>query len=85
MLALHGREEDAMQASAGDRIVVRSRHIGEPDRDGEILEVRGPGGTPPYVVRWSSDGHVGLYFPASDAIVHHHPDEKAAVSTPAVH
>jgi hypothetical protein len=56
-------------AQVGDRIVVRARRQGEPERDGEVLEVRGPEGTPPYVVRWSDDGHTGLYFPGSDAFV----------------
>lgn len=58
-----------MQARVGDHIVVRSRHIGEPERDGQIIEVRGPSGQPPYIVRWTSDGHVGLYFPSSDAVI----------------
>jgi hypothetical protein len=35
-------------------------------RYGEIIETRGPGGAPPYLVRWS-DGHEGLYFPGVDA------------------
>jgi len=66
-----------MQASVGDRLVVRSRHLGEPVRDGEILEVRRPDGTPPYLVRWSDNGHEALVFPGPDAYVqhfqHHHP------------
>jgi len=36
-----------MRAEVGDRIVVHSVHVGEPDRDGEILEVRGKAGGPP--------------------------------------
>jgi len=60
-----------MHASVGERIIVRGRHQGEPDRDGKILETRGPDGTPPYVVRWSSDGHEALFYPESDAIVQH--------------
>lgn len=59
-----------MQASVGDRIIVRGHHVGEPDRDCEVLEVRGPAGSPPYTVRWD-DGHEGLYFPGPDAVVHH--------------
>ena len=58
-----------MIAHAGDRIVVRANREGAPDRDGEILEVRGPDGTAPYAVRWSSDGHTGLFFPSSDAYI----------------
>jgi len=60
-----------MNAHAGDRIVVRGHHVGEPDRDCEVLEVRGPGGDPPYVVRWADDGHEVLFFPGPDASVRH--------------
>jgi hypothetical protein len=62
-----------MQAAVGDRIVVKSRHVGEPSRDGEILEVRGDEGGPPFLVRWSDDGHEGLFFPGPDSVVEHHP------------
>ena len=58
-----------MQATVGDRIAVKSTHVGEPAREGEIVEVRGPGGRPPYVVRWASDGHEALFFPGPDAQV----------------
>lgn len=61
-----------MHATAGDRIIVRSSHVGEPDRDGEVLEARGPDRTPPFVVRWSDNGHDVLFFPGPDAVVHHH-------------
>lgn len=58
-----------MKAHVGDRLVVHGHRIGEPDRDGEILEVRGADGAPPYQVRWSDDGHEGLVFPGSDAYI----------------
>jgi hypothetical protein len=38
------------------------------DRTGEIIEVKGPSGTPPYLVRFE-DGHEGLVFPGPDAVV----------------
>ena len=60
-----------MHATVGDRIVVRATHVDDPNRDGEILEVRGPDGSPPYLVRWSDTGHEGLYFPGSDSVIHH--------------
>ena len=60
-----------MKATVGDKIIVLSSHVDEPNREGEILEVRGPDGTGPYVVRWSDTGHEGLYFPAADAKVQH--------------
>ncbi|MGY1710269.1 DUF1918 domain-containing protein [Geodermatophilus sp. SYSU D00758] len=58
-----------MQARVGDRIVVRSTHQGEPERTGEVLEVRGDQGGPPYVVRWDPDGHTGVFFPAGTCTV----------------
>lgn len=60
-----------MFASPGDRLIVRSTHVGGPVRDGEILEVRNDDGSPPYRVRWSDTGHEALVFPGPDAEVHH--------------
>ena len=56
-----------MTAKVGDRIIVHSLHVGEPSRDGEILEIRGASGEPPYLVRWSDDGHESLVFPGPGA------------------
>lgn len=61
-----------MQASVGDRIVVKGHRMGEPDRDCVVLEVRGQQGGPPYVVRWGETGHETLFFPGSDAVVRHY-------------
>ncbi|RPF29136.1 DUF1918 domain-containing protein [Georgenia muralis] len=55
-----------MRAQRGDHIVLAAEHVGEPVRDGEIVEVRGGDGEPPYLVRWS-DGHEGLIFPGPSA------------------
>ena len=60
-----------MQARVGDRIVIRGHRVGEPIRDGEILEVRGPDDGPPYIVRWEDTGHESLFFPGSDALIEH--------------
>jgi hypothetical protein len=60
-----------MQAQVGDRLVIKAHHLGEPARDAEILEVRGPDGTPPFVVRWEEDGRIGMFFPGPDAFVQH--------------
>ncbi len=67
-----------MKAAVGDKIVVKGHRVGEPDRDAEVLEVHGTDGGPPYLVRWSDDGHEGLYFPGSDATTVHyeHDDER---------
>ena len=55
-----------MHAHVGDRLVVEGSKVGTPIKEGEVLEVRGPDGTPPYVVKWD-DGHEGLTFPGPDA------------------
>jgi hypothetical protein len=60
-----------MRATVGDRIVIRGHHVGEPDRDCQVLEVKGGDGGSPYVVRWADDGHEALFFPGSDASVQH--------------
>jgi hypothetical protein len=57
-----------MHADVGDRLVARGRHVGTHDRQGEVLEVRGENGEPPYLVRWE-DGHTDLFFPSSDTVV----------------
>jgi hypothetical protein len=58
-----------MYARRGDRLVIHSRAVDGPVRDAEILEVRHPDGTPPYLVRWSDTGHEALVFPGPDATV----------------
>jgi hypothetical protein len=58
-----------MRATVGDMLVVRGHHQGEPDRMGEVLEVHGTEGGPPFLVRWDDDGHEGLVFPGPDATI----------------
>jgi hypothetical protein len=57
-----------MNASVGDRLHVHGNTVGAPDRSGEIVEVRGEAGGPPYMVRFD-DGHTRLVFPGPDAVV----------------
>jgi hypothetical protein len=64
-----------LRASPGDRVIVSGHHQGEPARDGEILDVRGENGAPPYVVRWE-DGRVSTLYPGSDVSVQHFPHER---------
>jgi hypothetical protein len=59
-----------MDAKVGDHLVVESNRVGQPRKVGEVIEVRGPNGEPPYLVRWP-DGHEGLMFPGPDAHVDH--------------
>ncbi|RZS36923.1 uncharacterized protein DUF1918 [Herbihabitans rhizosphaerae] len=59
-----------MRASVGDKLHVQGRNVGNPEQEGEIIEVRGQDGTPPYLVRFS-DGHEGLVVPGPDCFVEH--------------
>lgn len=59
-----------MKAQVGDELVVKGRHVGDPDRTGAIIEVIGEAGGPPYLVRWS-DGHESSFFPTSGTAVEH--------------
>ena len=60
-----------MHAQIGEVLTLKANHVGEPDRSGEIVEVRGKNGAPPFLVRFE-DGHEGLVFPGPDAVVHPH-------------
>ena len=57
-----------MQAAIGDRLLIRGNCVGTPDKVGEIVEVKGKAGEPPYLVHFD-DGHTGLVFPGPDAVV----------------
>lgn len=60
-----------MKAEAGDRLVIKGHHLGDPVRDAEVLEVLGEDGGPPFRVRWEDNGHECLLFPGSDAVIEH--------------
>ena len=57
-----------MQAEIGDLLVVESRAAEVHRREGDIVEVHGDDGKPPYVVKWH-DGAQGLVYPGPDAHV----------------
>ncbi|WP_378742233.1 DUF1918 domain-containing protein [Nocardia brasiliensis] len=58
-----------MYATVGDRIFLGDASATSPrERLGEIIEVRGPDGQPPYLVRFS-DGRESLVNPGPDAVV----------------
>lgn len=57
-----------MHASQGDRIIIRGKTVETPDRHGEVTEIRGADGGPPYLVRFD-DGHETIVFPGSDFVV----------------
>ncbi len=53
-----------MKAKAGDEIVVDGVNLGDPKREGEILEVVTRGDVVHYLVRWD-DGHETIFYPGS--------------------
>jgi hypothetical protein len=57
-----------MRARVGDRLCVHSRTVSRPDRMGDVVEVRGPDGQPPFLVRFD-DGQERLVFPGPDCVV----------------
>jgi hypothetical protein len=69
-------EESPFRAAPGDRLVVEGHHQGEPQRDGEILEVHGEEGGPPYLVRWE-DGTTTTLYPSSDISIQHFPKKES--------
>ncbi len=64
--------EDEMQAKVGDELTVKGRRQGDEERHGEIIDVHGEDGAPPYLVRWR-DGRESIFFPTSGTVVEHHP------------
>jgi hypothetical protein len=71
-----------MKADGGDWLVIKGTTTELADQRGEITEVRGDDGAPPYVVRWAASGHVATVYPGSDALVvsaaeQHRAEERA--------
>lgn len=57
-----------MRAKVGDRIVLAAEQVDRPTRAGEVVEVRGSDGNPPYLISWD-DGHSGLIYPGPGSIL----------------
>lgn len=53
-----------MKAHQQGRIVLASSRLDAPTRDGEMLEIEGQDGAPPYLVRWAD----GQLCPAPDSV-----------------
>jgi hypothetical protein len=56
-----------MKAHTGDWLVIEGTTVGDHRRQGEIVEVSHPDGSPPYRVRWVEDDHESVVFPGPDA------------------
>ena len=65
-----------MKATKGNWLVVEAVHNGGHRRRGLIVDVQGEGGAPPFLVRWSEDGHESMVYPGPDA----HIEEDDALS-----
>ncbi|MEV6108234.1 DUF1918 domain-containing protein [Streptomyces sp. NPDC051940] len=59
-----------MRAEKGDKLLTHGRIVGQHDRVGEIVEVLGTGGEPPYRVKFD-DGHECVMTPGPDSVVQH--------------
>ena len=71
-----GTREVGVKAQVGDRLVV----AGDDDRTGVIIGLPHPDGSPPYVIRWLSSGHIALVVPGPYArIVPPERDREAGV------
>lgn len=66
-----------MKARVGDWLVIKGTTVDRSDERGLITEVRTSDGSPPYVVRWLTSGHVATVFPGPDAIVVTEAEQRA--------
>jgi len=66
-----------MRAAVGDWLRLGGRDAGQPHPPGQIIEIHGAHGEPPYLVRFR-DGHTSLVIPGPEAVITHSaPDEPA--------
>lgn len=56
-----------MDIKPGDRIAVETERLGQPEREGEVLEIKQDGLHVTYHVRWD-DGHESLLTPAAGSV-----------------
>ncbi|MER7988115.1 DUF1918 domain-containing protein [Streptomyces noursei] len=56
-----------MQAHEGDVLRFTGRAVGDPEHRATVVEVLGPGGEPPYRVRYE-DGHETEIFPGPGCV-----------------
>lgn len=56
-------------AEVGNWLVVHSRSLDVPTREGQIVEVPHADGSPPYVVHWLDQDRLSTVFPGPDTTV----------------
>ncbi|KHL11136.1 uncharacterized protein DUF1918 [Mumia flava] len=59
-----------MHAQPGEKVTIHGGKVGTPDRHGEVVEVHGEDGGPPFLVRFD-DGSETLLFPGPDCTIEH--------------
>ena len=59
-----------MHAVVGDTVAIPGRKVGDAGRLGEVVEVRGSEGQPPYKIRWD-DGHEAVCWPGPETRIQH--------------
>lgn len=78
-----------MKAAVGDHIIIKGTRPGTTRREGEIVALHHPDGSPPYNVRWPDTGHIAVFIPGPDAHVRHYPpprtEDAPAPHTPTYH
>lgn len=62
------RTAAAYKAHPGDRLTVEGHRVGDPRREGEIVEVMGEPEHEHYRVQWE-DGRETVFYPSSDATI----------------
>jgi len=69
-----------MKANVGDRLITEGV---EGQRECLIIQLQHEDGSPPYVVRWLSDGHIALVFPGPYTRLVHREDHRGRGNPPA--
>lgn len=72
-----------MRAAVGDWLHMDGRAAGQPQRAGQIIEIRGADGEPPYLVRFR-DGRTSLVIPGPGAVIRYSGLDESAPAAAAI-
>jgi hypothetical protein len=70
-----------MHAAVGQWLVVHGRTVDAPSREGQIVRVAHPDGSPPYLVRWTDTDRESVVFPGPDSTVLDHAPHASGRTT----
>ncbi len=65
-----------MKAQVGDWLIVESPTTGAARREGQVVALHHPDGSPPWDVRWTDTDRVSLVYPGPDAHVRHRSETR---------